>query len=182
MKPIKISIIVVMICLVVAFTLSFVACQEEEEVDNTVYCEVTFLDWDGSIIQVTKCEEGTSPLLPPIPTRSDDDDYSYIFSCWSENLDCVTEDMTVVAQYEGTYLPKLIWILISDDDEEEVYAKGFKYDFDYPPVCEEDGYHVVWYTDKTGGQEVTRAIIRGLYMDNDRYFYGRWEEIVEEEE
>ncbi len=179
MRPIEKYIAIVLVCFVIATTFSFVACKKEEEVDNTVYYEVTFLDWDERIIQITKCKEGSSPLLPPIPTRDEDEDYTYIFSHWSKNLESVTEDMTVVAIYEATYIPKIFWML-----DGEVYTKGLRYEFKYlPEVVDEDGYsHVVWYTEEEGGYKVTGFVLGGLSMDEDVFFYGRWEDIVEEDE
>lgn len=178
MRPINKYIAIVLICTILVAIFSFIACKKEE-VDDTVYYEVTFLDWDGRILQITKCKEGSSPLLPPIPTRSETEDYTYVFSHWSENLDCVTEDMTVSAVYESIYITKIYWML-----DGEVYTKGLRYLFKEPPevMAEDSSSHVVWYTEEEGGHEVTKWDLGRLTMEEDVYYYGHWEDIVEEEE
>lgn len=178
MRTQKILLSIIVICLLIGTTFFCIGCKEEEVIDNTVYCEVTFLNWDGRMMQITKCEQGTSPLLPPIPTRSEDEDNTYIFSGWSENLNCVTENMTVTAQYDATYIPKVVWML-----DGELYTKGLKYQFKNPPEVIDGDMQVVWYTQEEGGQKVDSSFVGGLSLDEeDVLFYGRWEEIIEEEE
>jgi amidase len=56
---------------------------------------VTFVDWDGKVLNTQAVEHGKSATAPPNPKRE-----KYTFTGWDKNFSNVTEDMTVTAQYE----------------------------------------------------------------------------------
>jgi len=61
--------------------------------------DVTFLDWDGAVLDEEEVEHGSAADEPDAPART-----GYTFVGWDKDFSCVTEDMTVTAQYEiNTY-------------------------------------------------------------------------------
>ena len=69
---------------------------EVELVQNIVTYNVTFLDWDATVLFVEKVEEGKDAKGPDTnPERE-----GYTFIGWSKPVTNVTSDLTVIAQYE----------------------------------------------------------------------------------
>ena len=65
--------------------------------------EITFYDWDGTLLQSTMVNYGEYPSYESaIPTREADAQYTYTFSGWSPQIDVVTGNQSYYAQYEGT--------------------------------------------------------------------------------
>ena len=58
-------------------------------------CKVTYLDYDNSLIYEEIVNYGSRALYDYIPERE-----GYIFIGWSESLDKVTGDITVIALYQ----------------------------------------------------------------------------------
>ena len=56
---------------------------------------VTFVDWDGTVIDVQEVEFGADAAAPAAPVRE-----GYTFTGWDVDFTNVTEDITVTAQYE----------------------------------------------------------------------------------
>ena len=61
---------------------------------------VTFLDWDGTVISEQQVLHGTSATAPENPTRE-----GYTFIGWSRDFTNVTEDIIVIAMYETASTP-----------------------------------------------------------------------------
>ena len=61
----------------------------------TLYHTVTFVDYNGNVIDTVAVERGTAATAPADPTRK-----GYVFTGWDVEFDNVTESMTVTAQYE----------------------------------------------------------------------------------
>ena len=85
---------------------------------------VTFLDWDGSIIEKQQVEYGKSATAPQIPERE-----GFTFSGWSADFSFITGNTTIMAQYgdEAVYLRGTFnnWELSSPmrgSDEPKVYS------------------------------------------------------------
>jgi hypothetical protein len=69
---------------------------EVELVQNIVTYNVTFLDWDATVLFVEKVEEGKDAKGPDTnPERE-----GYTFIGWAPDITNVTSDCTVIAQYE----------------------------------------------------------------------------------
>ncbi|MBR3003880.1 MAG: S-layer homology domain-containing protein, partial [Lachnospiraceae bacterium] len=62
---------------------------------------VTFLNWDGEVLQSADCDSGTMPSYTgETPIKPNDSQYSYIFSGWTPEIVEVTGDATYTAVYE----------------------------------------------------------------------------------
>ncbi len=59
---------------------------------------VTFEDYMGNVLSTQALARGESAQAPEAPARN-----GYAFSGWSKDFGCVTEDMTVKAQYKKTH-------------------------------------------------------------------------------
>ncbi|MCD7755764.1 MAG: S8 family serine peptidase, partial [Firmicutes bacterium] len=59
---------------------------------------VTFLDWDGTVLDVQTVEKGSAAEAPADPARE-----GYVFTGWDADFSCVTGDMTITAQYVPLY-------------------------------------------------------------------------------
>ena len=57
--------------------------------------DVTFVDYDGTILKTERVEAYDAATAPAAPTRA-----GYIFIGWDKDFSCVMEDMTVTALYE----------------------------------------------------------------------------------
>ena len=76
-----------------------------EAIEKTKYYNITFLDWDGTLLQYLQVEKGTWPeYTGDTPTRPDDEQYTYTFSGWTPELVVVTEDATYTAIYDATQI------------------------------------------------------------------------------
>lgn len=64
--------------------------------DTSIKHKVTFLNYDGSILQEVTVKDGKSCYTPKAPDRED-----FEFIGWGKDLSCVTEDITVTAQYKA---------------------------------------------------------------------------------
>jgi uncharacterized repeat protein (TIGR02543 family) len=63
--------------------------------------DITFVDYDGSVINTEKYEYGQTPSQPD-PTRQQDEQYTYTFAGWSPAIATVTTDATYTATYNST--------------------------------------------------------------------------------
>ena len=65
--------------------------------------EITFYDWDGTLLQSTMVNYGEWPTYyNSDPWREADAQYTYSFSGWSPQLDWVSGNQSYYAQYEST--------------------------------------------------------------------------------
>ena len=77
----------------------------EEIIINTY--TVTWLDYDEKVLKIdTDVKEGETPSYTgDIPTRSNDDTYSYTFTGWTPSIGVVSKDITYTATYKAEPLP-----------------------------------------------------------------------------
>ena len=75
---------------------------------------VTFKDWDGSVLNTQEVAVGESALPPIVENR-----YGYDFIGWDQDFSCVTEPMTVIAQYEAW--PESIEDIVAPVDKARKY-------------------------------------------------------------
>ena len=67
-----------------------------------VYYTITFLDWDGTVLECHKWREHTLPVIERNPERSSTVEYTYTFIGWSPEIVPVTSDATYTATYTAT--------------------------------------------------------------------------------
>ncbi len=82
------------------------------EVDSINEYTVTFVDYDGRIIDTQLVKYGESAVAPESPSRESDAKYMYTFKGWDTDFSDVTYSITVTAIYEA----KLIF---NEDDQSD---------------------------------------------------------------
>ncbi len=104
---------------------------------NSESFTITFLDWDGTVLQSSQVEEGTLPKYTgATPVRPDDEQYTYTFNGWSPAIVAATADATYTARYEATKKEtntcgdNLTWDLT--DGVLTISGTGKMTDFSYP--------------------------------------------------
>lgn len=75
---------------------------------------VTFNDWDGTLLNTQEVAIGESAMPPLVEYR-----YGYDFIGWDKDISCVTEAMTVTAQYEAW--PESIEDIVAPVDKARKY-------------------------------------------------------------
>ena len=91
---------------VVSKDITYIATYSQEELPH--YYEVRFLNYDYSLLHETYVLEGTEAIYNgETPVREEDDEFSYEFDGWDEDISNVTQDMTVMAVYR--YIAKENW-------------------------------------------------------------------------
>ena len=92
--------------------------------------EVTFYNWDGTLLQSTMVNYGEMPSYnSATPTRESDAQYTYIFIGWDSELNVVTGVQSYTAQYEATL--NQYEITFYDWDGSLLYSEMFDYG-EYP--------------------------------------------------
>ena len=101
---------------------SLVACGPKQTQSNSedssvppleVYYHVTFLNDDETLLYEVDVLEGQEAVYGgETPTKEEDDEFTYTFKEWDQDLSRITEDVTTKAVYE--YIPKensgpIIW-------------------------------------------------------------------------
>lgn len=72
------------------------------------YYEVRFLNYDYSVLYETYVLEGEDAVYSgETPTREEDDEFSYEFDGWDEDISNVTHDMTTMAVFKE--IAKINW-------------------------------------------------------------------------
>jgi hypothetical protein len=65
--------------------------------------EITFLNWDGEVLQSTMVDYGAMPeYLGVTPTKPEDDQYVYTFSGWEPEITIVVTETEYTARYDAT--------------------------------------------------------------------------------
>ncbi len=78
---------------------------KEIEGNYKTYYDVTFVNYDGTVIETQKVKEGTDatdPSLKAVPTKPATVWYTYTFSGWDKALTDITGATTITAQYSQT--------------------------------------------------------------------------------
>ena len=73
----------------------------ETDPTETTYT-VTFVDYDGTVLDTQTVVEGSSATAPADPTRDGDAQYTYTFAGWDTDFSKITADTTVTATYSST--------------------------------------------------------------------------------
>ncbi len=73
--------------------------------DSTRQYNITWMDYDGRVLNVSKVKYGDTPAYPlPDPQRESDANYSYSFKGWTPEIVPVSSDATYNAVYETVSL------------------------------------------------------------------------------
>ena len=71
----------------------------ESSLEGTYY-HVTFLNYDGTVLYETDVPEGSEAVYAgETPTKEEDDEFTYEFKGWDQELSSVTSVITTTAQY-----------------------------------------------------------------------------------
>lgn len=71
-----------------------------------VYCDVTFINYDGSVISTQKVEYGKSAKPPKNPKKPSDEYYDYTFTGWQLDYSKVTSNMTIAPNFSAQLKPE----------------------------------------------------------------------------
>lgn len=148
--------------------------------NNTEKCQVTFLDWDGSIIHICEISVGRNPQLPINLKREDKDKITYTFVGWDnedtsevETLTTITDvqgDMTFRAVYESSNVYSLYFMV--DGEVLASYKSGVIF---VAPVPEKEGYIFEgWFKDETYKTRVEVHYSRYRSLTEDQYLYAKF--------
>ncbi len=79
------------------YTATYTAKAKQQD---TVYYTITFINWDETVLQRMKVEEGVKPVYTgETPVRPEDDNYTYTFAKWSPKIVEAYEDATYMATF-----------------------------------------------------------------------------------
>ena len=76
--------------------------------------KVTFVNYDGTILEAKMWEYGATPVCSITPSRPDDATNSYVFAGWDPEITVVTADATYTAKY--TAKPNIFTVTFFDWD------------------------------------------------------------------
>ncbi len=120
--------------------------------------KVTFVDWDGTVLETKNVKYGENAISPDTPTRE-----GYTFIGWDKTLNKITEDTVITAKYKiNKYTIKFL-----DYDERVLSTQVVEYGSDVVPPEVVDapiGYEFFKW-DSTKYLAVNgNAIIKGIYV------------------
>lgn len=155
---------------------------------------VKFYDEGDVLLSEQTIEWKNAATAPENPSKEQDDEYTYLFLCWSKPFTSVTEDMDIYAVYQKT---KRQYTVTFVDDLGEVIGTST---VDYgtpaiePEIMKEKyvGYAWTWDDDfsvVTGNKTVTATFTRkvyhitvyvgDMYYTFDRYYGDEFDPLVE---
>lgn len=136
-------------------------------------CMVIFKNWDGSIIQRSKCMVGGTVNLPVPPVRAEDEYNTYTFIGWDADLSSVTEDMEVNAIFQETHIIRLILMLEGEAYVSVKLADAQRWE-ELPLPTAQGKTFDKWYAYDDYNQVLTMELVREYESDEDVVCYGRW--------
>ena len=146
---------------------------------QAVYYDVTFVDYNETVLLETKVKEGEVPTFTLTnPTRSKDSDYYYEFSGWTPDLGEIHSNMTYVAQYNKYDLPYVISFDLgegtSTDTISDIKTDEFSKDY-FSFNLEKTGHTFKGWSYK--GETIfdeTGELINAPEMDSEMTFEAIW--------
>ena len=115
--------------------------------DINIY-EVTFKDYDGTVIKTETYEYGSSIVPPADPTRASTQQYDYTFAGWTPNTTTVVENTVLTATYDST-LVKYHLVFDAGDMHVDTLVE-YGYEFELPEAPDSTGYTFNGWYDADG--------------------------------
>ena len=121
---------------------------------------VTFVDYDGTVLNVQRVQKGKDAKWPEDPKRK-----GYTFIGWDKDLTNVQSDLTVTAQYEiKTYI--VLFVDGYTDGEIDTQYVTYGGSATEPEAPKHDGYVFIGW-DKEFDVIMENTIVTALYMEGD---------------
>ena len=93
-------------------------------IPDTTYYTITFMDWNGIVLQSSQVPEGEMPVYNgTTPTKPEDDNYTYTFSGWLPTIVAATANVTYIAQYTATKKAVYYTVTFMDWDGTELLVE-----------------------------------------------------------
>jgi|GEM_PF-2575794 len=174
-----------LIALISVVCVALVGCNNTSTtVENKDYCMVTFVNWNGAVIQKSRCVKGQSVHPPVDPTREEDEYNTYDFAGWDKDLSEITENTTVTATYTANHIIRVnLWL-----DGELYYSKKYQdavKDTELPTPKADGKEFDSWYTGKDFSRKLTVENLKEFDPSievSDLTFYGRWKDQEKQQE
>lgn len=175
-------LIVLIIISILTTALVFSGCNENAP-NNSEIVTVSFLNWDGSILQVSEMPLGGSPQMPTNPQRADEGSDVFTFVGWDikdtedeerlTEITNVTETTVLIAVYEVSKVYSLYFIV-----DGEVYQSNKSGTTFSAPKPTKDGYVFDgWYRDENFESKVEVTYGQYRNLNKDAYVYARFVEV-----
>lgn len=166
MKNRLITIISLLLLIVLTSTF-FVGCSKKE--NEPEYVTITFLDWDGKIIQANKVPKGKTPTAPTGLERQTENGIQYTFKGWDKDFNEPQEDITVTAVYESSKRFQIYFIV----DNETIFTAIAGEVFSVPTPTKEGYLFEGWYNDIELTEKADVNYVYYRYVNNDVYLYAK---------
>ena len=135
--------------------------------------DITFVNYNDRELTTLKVKEGETPIYNEIPTKEEDETYTYEFIGWDSELVPADSDKTYKATYRSVFKEYEV-TFFNDQNQEILYSKYHYGDNILVPEDPEkestDEYSYIfdgWYTSLEGGTKVTSF---GKVENNVNYY------------
>ena len=93
-------------------------------IPDTTYYTITFMDWNGIVLQSSQVPEGEMPAYNgTTPTKPEDENFTYEFSGWLPTIVAATANVTYIAQYTATKKAVYYTVTFMDWDGTELLVE-----------------------------------------------------------
>ena len=170
-------LVIVLVFILACVSCAFVGCKQNNNVDNGPFCIVTFKNYDGTVLKVSKCPIGSGVNPPVEPTRPDDEYNSYVFNGWDTDLSEFNENTTVTAVFKAVHIIRITLILDGEEYYSEKYATAIKMT-ELPIPTAEGKVFDNWYTSSDYSRVLTIKALKEYNPNiekSDIKFYGKWQ-------
>ncbi len=152
---------------VVTFTLNVIDNTLEVEIEEEQIGEytVTFVDYDGTVIDEQKIKAGEAATAPDDPERAADAQYTYAFAYWDGNFTNVQSDVTVTAKYIAFTNKYYVTFIDGDGKFIETQTVAYGTSAEAPKVPEKSGYTFIGW-DKEFTNITENTVVTAQYKKN----------------
>ena len=99
---------------------TYYAVFESDAIDYNV----TFVDYDGTLISSVNYNYGDEVFVPEDPERAADNTYTYKFAGWDNEVTEVTKDAVYTATYDSTFIEYTVNFV---SEEKDISSKNYHY-------------------------------------------------------